>query len=125
VALEDLKAVRTTPLAHECQKEVNYICTRYSVGLIGTPNLLEYEVIKSLGARKGRLYSEFSWTRASNGSPYMRHTIQDWSLGLLPSIEKNGKVLLTPNNRLQNKSRDLLWVLRLNSRLLIGLNPRL
>ena len=53
-ALKALKVVRiTSPLVHQCQKVLNDISIRHAVGLFGSPDMLEYEVMKSLMASRG------------------------------------------------------------------------
>jgi len=111
VALKALKVIRTTSsLVHQCQKALNGISIRHAIGLFWSPDMLEYEVIKSpIDSRGAALLRGFlgpSRPWLSLGENYKRGSVSDWPNG----TRLNGEFLVIPKGRLENLSRDFVRV---------------
>jgi len=97
VALKALKAVRTrSPFVHQCQKELNDKSVQQSVGIYGSLDILEYEVMKSpMDLRWAAMLLGFfdpTWPWVSLGEIYRRGLVSGWSTSTGP----NGEILVIP-----------------------------
>jgi len=123
-ALKALKAVRTTsPLVHQCQKALNDISIRHTVGLFWAPGhagIWGNEIADGL-ARGGTALRFLGPEPAlgSLGKIYKWGSVAGW----LTSKEPDGEVLAIPKGRLTSLSRDLVWAPGQNLWPSIGLNP--
>jgi len=123
-ALKALKAVRTSPFVHQCQRALNDICTRHVVGLFWVPGHagIRGNEIADKHARGGSAM----WFLGSepalgvSGGIYKRNPV-----GWLTNNGQVGGALVTPKDRPMNYSWDPVWVPRPNFCPSVGHNPGL